>query len=76
MKHNKLISVVIPTFNRQNTITYCLDSVLAQTYKDLEVIVVDDCSRDNTVSIVRSYPDSRVRCVVLEKIDLFLFALT
>jgi len=67
MKHNKLISVVIPTFNRQNTITYCLDSVLAQTYKDLEVIVVDDCSRDNTVSIVRSYPDSRVRCVVLEK---------
>jgi glycosyltransferase involved in cell wall biosynthesis len=46
---------------------YCLESVLAQTYKNLEVIVVDDCSTDNTVSVVRSYPDSRVRCVVLEK---------
>jgi len=67
MKDNQLISVVIPTFNRQNTISYCLASVLAQTYKDIEVIVVDDCSMDNTVSIVNSYPDSRVRCLVLEK---------
>lgn len=67
MKDNPLISVVIPTFNRQNTISYCLASVLAQTYKNLEVIVVDDCSTDNTVSIVNSNPDSRVLCVVLEK---------
>ncbi len=40
---------------------------MAQTYKNLEVIVVDDCSTDNTVSVVRSHPDPRVRCVVLEK---------
>ena len=66
MKDNPLISVVIPAFNRQHTITYCLESVLAQTYKNLEVIVVDDCSTDGTVSIVRSNPDSRVRCVALE----------
>jgi glycosyltransferase involved in cell wall biosynthesis len=67
MKNNPLISVVIPAYNRQNTISYCLDSVLAQTYKNLEVIVVDDCSTDSTVSIVRSHPDPRVRCIVLEK---------
>ena len=67
MKDNPLISVVIPAFNRQDTISYCLDSVLAQTYKNLEVIVVDDCSTDSTVSIVRNHPDPRVRCVVLEK---------
>ena len=67
MINNLLISVVIPTYNRRDTISYCLDSVFAQTYKDLEVIVVDDCSTDNTVSIVRSHPDPRVRCVVLEK---------
>ncbi len=66
MKDNPLISVVIPAFNRQDTISYCLESVLAQTYKNLEVIVVDDCSTDSTVSIVRSHPDPRVRCVVLE----------
>jgi len=65
-KNNPHISVVIPAFNRQNTISYCLDSVLTQTYENIEVIVVDDCSTDSTVSIVRSYPDPRVRCVVLE----------
>lgn len=67
MKNNPLISVIIPAFNRQDTITYCLESILTQTYKNLEVIVVDDCSMDNTVSVVRSHPDPRVRCVVLEK---------
>jgi len=67
VQDNPLISVVIPAFNRQVTISYCLDSILAQTYKNLEVIVVDDCSTDSTVSIVRSHPDPRVRCVVLEK---------
>lgn len=67
MKDSPLISVVIPAFNRQDTISYCLESVLVQTYKDLEVIVVDDCSTDSTVSIVSSHPDPRVRCVTLEK---------
>ena len=51
MKDNPLISVVIPVFNRQNTISYCLNSVLAQTYKDFVVIVVDDCSTDNSFKI-------------------------
>lgn len=67
MTDNPLVSVVIPAFNRRDTISYCLDSVLAQTYGNLEVIVADDCSSDDTVSVVRSHPDPRVRCVALEK---------
>lgn len=67
MNYGPLITVVIPAFNRQHTISYCLDSVLLQTYQNLEVIVVDDCSSDGTVSLVNSYPDARVRCIVLEK---------
>jgi len=67
VKDNNPVSVVIPTFNRQDTISYCLNSVLAQTYRNLEVIVIDDCSTDGTVSVVRSHPDARVRCVALEK---------
>ena len=61
-----LISVVIPAYNRGQTIKYCLDSVVRQTYANIEVIVVDDCSTDETVAMVRKYPDTRVRCVSLE----------
>lgn len=67
MQIDPLISIVIPVFNRENTILYCLNSVLAQTYNNIDVIVVDDCSTDSTVDIVNNYPDSRVRCIVLEK---------
>ena len=67
MNQNPLISVVIPAFNREKTITYCLNSVLAQTYENMEVIVVDDCSTDNAVEVVKGYIDLRVRCIVLEK---------
>lgn len=46
--NNPLISVIIPTYNREKTILRSVMSVLNQTYKNLELIVVDDCSTDNT----------------------------
>ncbi len=60
------ISVVVPTFNRAATIGYCLSSVLNQTLSPQEVIIVDDHSTDETVEIVKSYADPRIRCIVLE----------
>ena len=45
---NDLISVVIPTYNRKDKLPACIESVLAQTYANLEVIVVDDASTDGT----------------------------
>jgi len=61
------ISVILPTYNRVKTIRYCLDSVLAQTFSPAEIIIIDDCSTDDTVLIVGSYSEPRVRCIVLEK---------
>ena len=49
------ISFYIPAYNAQNTISYALDSLLRQTYKIDEIIVIDDNSLDKTFDIVRKY---------------------
>jgi len=56
-----LVSVVIPTFNRADTLRVALDSALSQTYTNIEVIVSDDGSTDRTEELVASYDDPRVR---------------
>ena len=49
------ISVIIPLYNAEEYVAECLDSLLAQTFKDFEVIVVDDCSTDGSLTIVENY---------------------
>lgn len=62
---SRLVSVVIPTLNEERSISTCLDSVLAQTWGDLEVLVVDGGSTDRTRELVERYAhsDPRVRLV-------------
>lgn len=60
---DKLISVIIPCYNVDKWVKKCLDSVLAQTYKEIEVIVIDDGSTDDTADILASYTDSRLRII-------------
>lgn len=50
-----LVSVIIPTYNSERTIGRCLESIKNQTYKNIEVIVVDNFSRDKTVEICKKY---------------------
>ena len=52
---NYAVSVIIPLYNTEKYIAECLDSLLIQTFQDFEVIVVDDCSTDESVNIVEDY---------------------
>ena len=60
MNENSLVSVIVPTFNRADTIVRCLESIANQTYFNIEIIVIDDCSTDNTEEIINQFSDSRV----------------
>ena len=60
---NPLISVVIPTYNRAHIIKDSIDSVLAQDYDNIELIIVDDRSSDNTKEIIDSYHNNRIRYI-------------
>jgi len=58
---NPLVSIVIPVYNGANYVREAIDSALAQTYKNIEIIIVNDGSTDNTEEIVKSYKDRRIR---------------
>jgi glycosyltransferase involved in cell wall biosynthesis len=62
-----VVSVIIPTYNRAQVVSQPIQSVLAQTFRDFEVIVVDDGSNDNTESVVKAFCDPRVRYIRHEK---------
>lgn len=61
------VSVVLPTHNRAPLLARAIRSVLAQTYRQLELIVVDDASTDATPDVVRSFKDPRVRYLRLDR---------
>lgn len=58
------ISVIIPVYNTEEYLQQCLDSVLNQTLSDIEVICVDDCSKDRSYEILQNYRDSDTRVKV------------
>lgn len=56
-------SIVIPLFNKESLIKKTLETVLIQTYQDFEIVIVNDGSKDNSVKIVESIKDSRIRII-------------
>lgn len=55
------VSVIVPSYNHAPYLKECLESALAQDYPELEVIVIDDCSSDNSVEIAQSISDPRIQ---------------
>lgn len=55
------VSICIPVYNGSEFIGQTIDSVLKQTFTDFELLIIDNCSTDNTLDIVKSYTDSRVK---------------
>ena len=63
----KKVSVIIPVHNSSKHIKECIDSVINQTYKNIEIIVVDDASEDNSAKIIKSINDSRIKIIELKQ---------
>ncbi|HIR26208.1 MAG TPA: glycosyltransferase [Candidatus Egerieimonas faecigallinarum] len=68
IRKQKKVSIIIPVYNRENTIERCLDSILTQTYKNLEVIIINDGSTDRSGEIINAYAlkDSRILAITKE----------
>lgn len=62
-----LVSIIMPTYNSEMYIKKSINSVLRQTYKNWELIIVDDCSTDTTKKIIRSINDERIKLFELTK---------
>ncbi len=61
MKKNPLISVLCSSFNHEKYVGYFINSLLNQTYKKWELIIIDDCSTDNNVAEIKKFDDNRIR---------------
>lgn len=65
--HKEIVSVIIPTYNREATIGAAIQSVLWQVGSEIELIVVDDGSRDGTRGVVEGFSDPRVKLISLDE---------
>ena len=61
MPQTPRVSVIVPTHNRADLLPRAVDSILAQTYGDYEMVIVDDCSADNTQDVIAGFSDPRIR---------------
>ncbi|HEX3008562.1 MAG TPA: glycosyltransferase family 2 protein [Bacteroidales bacterium] len=62
-----LVSVIIPTYNREHLIVKAIDSVMKQTFQDFEILIIDDASTDNTIQVLKNLNNPKVQYYQLEK---------
>lgn len=72
--NKELVSIITPMYNSEKYIGQTIESVLNQTYKNWEMLIVDDCSNDNSPNIVKEYVqiDNRIKYIRVNKIKAYL----
>ena len=66
-RKSPLVSVIIPVYNSSEFLSSCLDSIINQTYTDMEIICVNDGSKDNSLEILNQYKNKDKRIIVIDK---------
>lgn len=59
------VSIIVPVYNSERTVSKCLDSLINQTYKEIEIICVNDCSKDGSLNILKKYAKSDERIIII-----------
>ena len=74
-KTKPIISVIVPVYNVEQYLPMCLESLLAQTYKNLEIICINDGGFDNSLQIMQKYADqdSRIKIILKYSDKLYFF---
>lgn len=67
MEDKGLVSIIMPSYNSEKYIKDSIESVLSQSYNNWELIIIDDCSNDNTVNVIKSFNDKRIKLFINEK---------
>ena len=65
--NNIKISIIVPVYNTEKYLKRCLDSIINQDFKDIEIIIVNDCSPDNSLSIIKEYIKQDNRIILINK---------
>lgn len=59
----KKVTIIIPVYNAEKTINKCLSSIINQTYKNLEILVINDGSKDNSLNVIKNIDDDRIKVI-------------
>ena len=65
--NNPLVSIIVPVYNAQNSVARCLESICAQTWKNIEIIVLNDGSTDDSLAICNQFREKDPRVIVVDK---------
>lgn len=67
MSEQPLISIIVPVYNAQSYLSNCIDSLIGQSYKNLEIIFVNDGSTDNSLNVLKKYKEKDSRILIIDK---------